>query len=216
MRAGSASSHLRELANTMTLFEKRGARNRPSVLRLPFCAARPGQWPQRRGPSGSVDHHGISGDLGMLSRRFENGGGRLMRAAKPYPRETLEREVLATRAEQVLRKNDMGGWTKAAPELYPHQWSWDSAFIAVGLAHLDTARAARELLTIFAHQWKTGRFPISSSTHEPRLGATSPAPSTGPARLFRRTPHQRCPTAAACASRRSTPSPPCVSGKSPS
>jgi glucosylglycerate hydrolase len=82
-----------------------------------------------------------------------------MRAAKPYPRETLEREVLATRAELVLRKNDMGGWTKAAPDLYPHQWSWDSAFIAVGLAHLDTARAARELLTIFAHQWKTGKVP---------------------------------------------------------
>jgi hypothetical protein len=53
----------------------------------------------------------------------------------------------------------MGGWTKAAPELYPHQWSWDSAFIAVGLAHLDTARAARELLTLFAHQWKTGKVP---------------------------------------------------------
>ena len=62
-------------------------------------------------------------------------------------------------AAKVLRRNDMGGWTKAAPELYPHQWSWDSAFIAIGLAHLDTRRAARELETLFAHQWKTGKVP---------------------------------------------------------
>ncbi len=80
-----------------------------------------------------------------------------MRATKPYLGQSLEREELTAWAEQILRKNDMGGWTKAAPELYPHQWSWDSAFIAIGLAHLDTARAARELLTLFAHQWKSGK-----------------------------------------------------------
>jgi glycogen debranching enzyme len=66
---------------------------------------------------------------------------------------------LAWRAAEVLRRNDMGGWTRAAPELYPHQWSWDTGFIAVGLAHLDTDRAARELLTLFAYQWKNGKVP---------------------------------------------------------
>jgi hypothetical protein len=53
----------------------------------------------------------------------------------------------------------MGGWTRAAPGLYPHQWSWDSAFIAIGLAHLDVRRAARELETLFTHQWATGKVP---------------------------------------------------------
>ena len=53
------------------------------------------------------------------------------------------------RATSVLRRNDMGGWTRAAPDLYPHQWSWDSAFIAIGLAHLDVRRAASELTTLF-------------------------------------------------------------------
>src|SRR5919107_3085112 len=72
---------------------------------------------------------------------------------------SVRREALAVRAQEVLRRNDMGGWTKAAPELYPHQWSWDSAFIAIGLAHLDTRRAARELRTLFAHQWNTGKVP---------------------------------------------------------
>jgi hypothetical protein len=53
----------------------------------------------------------------------------------------------------------MGGWTRAAPGLYPHQWSWDSALIAIGLSRIDTGRAARELETLFAHQWKTGKVP---------------------------------------------------------
>src|SRR5215213_3448596 len=65
----------------------------------------------------------------------------------------------AARARHVLRRNDMGDWTRAAPNLYPHQWSWDSAFIAIGLAHFNTRRAARELLALFEHQWRTGKVP---------------------------------------------------------
>jgi len=59
----------------------------------------------------------------------------------------------------VLHANDLGGWTKPAPRLYPHQWSWDSAFIAIGLAHLDPARAIEELEHLFAAQWSDGRVP---------------------------------------------------------
>jgi hypothetical protein len=66
---------------------------------------------------------------------------------------------MALRAAEVLRRNDMGGWTRAAAELYPHQWSWDTGFIAAGLAHIDTDRAARELLTLFEHQWRNGKVP---------------------------------------------------------
>jgi glucosylglycerate hydrolase len=66
---------------------------------------------------------------------------------------------LALGAERVLRRNDMGGWTRAAPDLYPHQWSWDTGFIAVGLANLDTGRAARELSSLFEHQWSNGKVP---------------------------------------------------------
>jgi glycogen debranching enzyme len=66
---------------------------------------------------------------------------------------------MARRAAEVLKGNDMGGWTRAAPTLYPHQWSWDSGFIAIGLAHLDTARAARELTLLFRRQWRTGKVP---------------------------------------------------------
>lgn len=66
---------------------------------------------------------------------------------------------LRDRAAAVLRGNDAGGWTKASPVLYPHQWSWDSAFIAIGWAHLDVGRAMTELEQLLAAQWSTGMVP---------------------------------------------------------
>ena len=67
--------------------------------------------------------------------------------------------VLRDRAAAVLHGNDAGNWTKASPHLYPHQWSWDSAFIAIGWAHLDVRRAMAELEGLFAAQWSTGMVP---------------------------------------------------------
>jgi len=67
--------------------------------------------------------------------------------------------LLRDRAAAVLRGNDAGGWTKASPHLYPHQWSWDSAFNAIGWAHLDVRRAMVELEGLFAAQWSTGMVP---------------------------------------------------------
>ena len=62
-------------------------------------------------------------------------------------------------AAGVLRRNGIKSWTKPAPALYPHQWSWDSAFIALGLAHVDNRRARDELESLFASQWSTGKVP---------------------------------------------------------
>jgi glucosylglycerate hydrolase len=78
------------------------------------------------------------------------------------PDQTMTLEEVTSigwRAAEVLRRNDFGTWTKPAPNLYPHQWSWDSAFIAIGLSHLDTRRAAQELGTLLDAQWKTGKIP---------------------------------------------------------
>jgi glucosylglycerate hydrolase len=78
------------------------------------------------------------------------------------PDQTMTLEEVTSigwRAAEVLRRNDFGTWTKPAPNLYPHQWSWDSAFIAIGLSHLDTCRAAQELGTLLDAQWKTGKIP---------------------------------------------------------
>ena len=49
--------------------------------------------------------------------------------------------TLIQQAKAVLQSNWIGHATKPAPRLYPHQWSWDSAFIAMGYAHYDQERA---------------------------------------------------------------------------
>jgi hypothetical protein len=62
-------------------------------------------------------------------------------------------------AARILRSNWRGDHTVPAEGLYPHQWSWDSAFIAFGLRHLSPLRAQTELLSFFDAQWADGRLP---------------------------------------------------------
>ena len=62
-------------------------------------------------------------------------------------------------AKTVLDFNWTGHYTQPGPRLYPHQWSWDSAFIAMGYAHYDQDRAIKELSHLFASQWKNGLLP---------------------------------------------------------
>ncbi len=62
-------------------------------------------------------------------------------------------------AKDILAANWTGAYTKPSPSLYPHQWNWDSGFVAVGLAHYDSARAMRELRSLFAQQWENGLLP---------------------------------------------------------
>ncbi|MCH7764392.1 MAG: glycoside hydrolase [Candidatus Marinimicrobia bacterium] len=66
---------------------------------------------------------------------------------------------LRDRAIAVLRDNDIGYFTKPAPQLYPHQWNWDSALIAIGLSHFDPVRAQSEINALLAGQWKNGMIP---------------------------------------------------------
>jgi hypothetical protein len=66
---------------------------------------------------------------------------------------------MAARAAYILRDNSTGHITKAAPHLYPHQWSWDAGFNAIGLASLDLPRARLELDSLFAGQWRNGLLP---------------------------------------------------------
>jgi glycogen debranching enzyme len=61
--------------------------------------------------------------------------------------------------KQVLLTNDRGTYTVPSPRLYPHQWAWDSAFVAIGWAHIDPQRAWQEITTLLDHQWQDGRVP---------------------------------------------------------
>lgn len=67
--------------------------------------------------------------------------------------------AVAEAAARVLIENWRGAYTVPAGGLYPHQWSWDSAFIAIGLRHLSPRRAQIELDTLLSAQWHDGRIP---------------------------------------------------------
>ena len=66
---------------------------------------------------------------------------------------------LCTDAAAVLSRNWVGGSTVPAPGLYPHQWSWDTAFIAIGHAATNATRARIELESLFDGQWTNGLLP---------------------------------------------------------
>ena len=82
-----------------------------------------------------------------------------MPAQRRVAGQPLTRHAIAARAAYILRDNSSGSATKAGPDLYPHQWSWDAAFNAIGLARVDPARAALELDSLFRGQWATGMVP---------------------------------------------------------
>jgi hypothetical protein len=69
------------------------------------------------------------------------------------------RASVVGRAIAVLEGNWNGSHTLPATGLYPHQWSWDSAFIAMGLRHVSPRRAGQELDALLAGQWADGRIP---------------------------------------------------------
>jgi hypothetical protein len=62
-------------------------------------------------------------------------------------------------AKKVLRLNDRKKWTVPAPDLYPHQWLWDSCFITIGLRHINVERAQTELVSLLRGQWSNGMLP---------------------------------------------------------
>ena len=67
-------------------------------------------------------------------------------------------------AVNLLNKNnskeDFSQYTIPSKNLYTHQWSWDSGWIAYGYCGLeDIQKAESELLSLFNYQWKNGLVP---------------------------------------------------------
>jgi len=69
------------------------------------------------------------------------------------------RKQLLLQAKEVLDKNWTGSFTKPSSDQYPYQWSWDSAFIAIGYAHVDQQKAEQEIKHLFRGQWENGMVP---------------------------------------------------------
>lgn len=85
--------------------------------------------------------------------------------------------TLLNRASEVLENNWRGSSTIPSSTLYPHQWSWDSGFTAIGLSHINQLRAQQELLSLFDGQWTDGRIPHIRFNPEVSEDAYFPGPS---------------------------------------
>lgn len=71
----------------------------------------------------------------------------------------MDNSELLQKAHDVLKQNDRKKWTVPAGNLYPHQWLWDSCFIAIGLRHIDVERAQTEIKSLLRGQWTNGMIP---------------------------------------------------------
>jgi glycogen debranching enzyme len=77
---------------------------------------------------------------------------------EPLAEPDRDRDLLG-RARGVLEANWLGHATSPSPRLYPHQWSWDAACIAMGYATWNQERAEQELRSLFSAQWRNGLLP---------------------------------------------------------
>ncbi|GAA2521841.1 hypothetical protein Ahu01nite_083190 [Winogradskya humida] len=85
-----------------------------------------------------------------------------MRSPMPYPPALVIPDMSAdlwNSASSVLDVNWSDDHMVPSRRLYPHQWSWDAAFIAIGLAYVNPSRAWRDLRSLFEAQWPDGRVP---------------------------------------------------------
>ncbi len=73
---------------------------------------------------------------------------------------TSENQDFIEAAKTVLSMNDKGAYTAPVnSSMYPHQWLWDSCFIAIGLRHYDIDRAKTEIFSLLRGQWANGMMP---------------------------------------------------------
>src|SRR5699024_9988056 len=70
-----------------------------------------------------------------------------------------ENSSLLESAKDVLENNWQGSFTLPAHGMYPHQWSWDTAFICMGYTHYRQKRTEKELRQLFKGQSSNGMVP---------------------------------------------------------
>ena len=73
--------------------------------------------------------------------------------------DSKRKDELDEQARAILKGNDQGGYTIPTKGLYPFQWNWDSALVALGFSTFDLDRAWTEIETLLKGQWDTGMVP---------------------------------------------------------
>ena len=98
-------------------------------------------------------------------------------------------KVSVDKAKKTLLGNRRRGYTLPTNnKLYPAQWNWDSAFIALGYSYFNLNHALKEITTLLDGQWKDGMVPhilfhdtntcLLYTSPSPRDNTTSRMPSS--------------------------------------
>lgn len=88
----------------------------------------------------------------------------------------IELEKFKNTALELLKANYTGSFTKPSKNLYPYQWNWDSAVIALGLSEYDVQASQTEIRSLIKGQWKDGMIP-HIVFHEPVVPGYFPDPN---------------------------------------
>jgi hypothetical protein len=126
------------------------------------------------GVTGVTDVPGVTADAPRVGSAPPVGPAPAVGPASPVCPAALR--ALRSAAVAALDANWTGTSTVPSRSLYPHQWSWDSAFVAIGLRHVSPRRAQTELETLLNAQWGDGRIPHIVFNPSVPLDAYFPSP----------------------------------------
>jgi len=70
-----------------------------------------------------------------------------------------DKNRLIEQAKNILKRNDVDGYTVPTHDLYPFQWNWDAAITALGWMKVDESRAWLEIEMLLKGQWENGMVP---------------------------------------------------------
>ena len=69
-------------------------------------------------------------------------------------------KISINKAKKTLLGNRRRGYTLPTNnKLYPAQWNWDSAFIALGYSYFNLDYSFKEIETLISGQWDDGMIP---------------------------------------------------------
>lgn len=70
-----------------------------------------------------------------------------------------DKKAIIDSCKQILDENWKGSYTIPAKGLYPHQWLWDSCFIAIGNSNINIEKSKTEIKNLLRGQWANGMLP---------------------------------------------------------
>ncbi len=83
---------------------------------------------------------------------------------KPNEYDLIINEAREVLTDRIVKSENTGRflYTCPSPNIYPHQWLWDSAFHSIVWTYFDIENAKQELITVVKKQFNNGMIPHMS------------------------------------------------------